>query len=98
MEQQKPRHDLAEVKRLVGAGLVIVSGVALIGARALGMSYNDILNTVLRLERGDFYKSMTAYRDHRLWQDVYRPQTSAGLIYLKLTIEDGLVVLSFKEL
>jgi motility quorum-sensing regulator/GCU-specific mRNA interferase toxin len=98
MEQQKPRHDLAEVKRLVRTGRVIVSGVALIGARTLGMSYNDILDTVLLLKRDDFYKSMTAYRNHRLWQDVYRPQTSAGPIYLKLTIEDGVVVLSFKEL
>jgi motility quorum-sensing regulator/GCU-specific mRNA interferase toxin len=40
---------------------------------------------------------------HRLgevkkWQDVYNPATPVGKIYLKLTIADGVVILSFKEL
>lgn len=40
---------------------------------------------------------MTTYSDHRLWQDVYCPLTSAGRIYLKLSIDEGLLVVSFKE-
>jgi motility quorum-sensing regulator/GCU-specific mRNA interferase toxin len=98
MEQCKPRHDLEEIKRLVREDKVIVTGVALSGARVLGLSHKDILCAVSALERGDFYKSMTAFRDHRLWQDVYRPVTAAGPLYLKLTIEDQVVILSFKEL
>jgi motility quorum-sensing regulator/GCU-specific mRNA interferase toxin len=98
MEQQIPRHDLANVKRLISAGNVIVTGTALSGARALGLGYADILKAALALERGDFYKSMTAYRNHHLWQDVYHPITAVGSVYLKLTIEDQAVILSFKEL
>lgn len=34
---------------------------------------------------------------HTVWQDVYRPLTSAGRIYLKLTVIDDLLIVSFKE-
>jgi len=30
----------------------------------------------------DFYKSMTTYADHTIWQDVYRPRTIHGSVYL----------------
>ncbi|MCK5228824.1 MAG: type II toxin-antitoxin system MqsR family toxin, partial [Desulfobulbaceae bacterium] len=43
-------------------------------------------------------KSMTTYTDHRIWQDVYRPETSAGDVYLKLTVIDEVLIVSFKEL
>jgi len=46
----------------------------------------------------DFYKSMTTYADHRIWQDVYRPTTIAGDVYLKLTVIDDVLIVSFKEL
>jgi motility quorum-sensing regulator / GCU-specific mRNA interferase toxin len=36
--------------------------------------------------------------DHAIWQDVYRPGTSAGEVYLKLTIIDDVLIVSFKEL
>jgi motility quorum-sensing regulator/GCU-specific mRNA interferase toxin len=98
MEQQKPRHDLAKVKRLVREGKVIVTWTALSGARMLGLGYSDILHTALGLERDDFYKSMTTCRDHHLWQDVYRPATAAGPVYLTLAIEEQVVIISFKEL
>jgi motility quorum-sensing regulator / GCU-specific mRNA interferase toxin len=41
---------------------------------------------------------MTTYADHRIWQDVYHPQTSAGPIYLKLTVVEHVLIVSFKEL
>ena len=46
----------------------------------------------------DFYKSMTTYGDHTIWQDVYRPKTKAGEVYLKLTVIDDVLIVSFKEL
>lgn len=46
----------------------------------------------------DFYKSMTAYADHKVWQHVYRPTTKAGEVYLKLTVIDDVLIVSFKEL
>ena len=98
MEQQTPRHDLAEIQRRIREGKVIVTISALAGAQNLGLALTDILDTALALERRDFYKSMTAYRDHRLWMDVYRPKTHAGPVYLKLTLEEDAVSISFKEL
>ncbi len=46
-----------------------------------------------------FYKSMTTYADHRIWQDVYRTKISSGdEVYLKLTVIDDVLIVSFKEL
>jgi motility quorum-sensing regulator/GCU-specific mRNA interferase toxin len=41
---------------------------------------------------------MTTHADHRVWQDVYRPKTRAGEVYLKLTVLDDVLIVSFKEL
>ena len=46
----------------------------------------------------DFHKSMTTHADHRVWQDVYRPTTPAGDVYVKLTVIDDVLIVSFKEL
>jgi motility quorum-sensing regulator/GCU-specific mRNA interferase toxin len=41
---------------------------------------------------------MTTHADHTLWQDVYRPETAVGYVYLKLMVVDELLIVSFKEL
>ena len=47
----------------------------------------------------DFHKSMTTHADHRIWQDVYRTRTANGVeVYLKLTVMNDLLIVSFKEL
>lgn len=97
MEKHRPHHSLAEIKQLVEAGEVDFTQVALQGALSLGMFQEDILNVVCSLTSKDFYKSMTSHADHRRWQDVYHPKTDAGTIYLKLTIQNGVLILSFKE-
>ena len=53
---------------------------------------------VMALTPADFYKSMTTHADHTVWQDVYRPSTQAGDVYLKLTVIDDVLIVSFKEL
>ena len=53
---------------------------------------------VMSLSSTDFYKSMTTYADHKVWQDVYRPSTEFGDVYLKLNVINDLVIISFKEL
>jgi len=50
------------------------------------------------LKAADFYKSMTTYADYTVWQDVYRPHTRSGDLYLKLTVIDDVLIVSFKEL
>jgi len=54
---------------------------------------------VLALTPADFYKSMTTYADHRVWQDVYRAKSTNGdEVYLKLTVIDDVLIVSFREL
>jgi motility quorum-sensing regulator/GCU-specific mRNA interferase toxin len=62
------------------------------------MEFSDVLAVVMALTPADFYKSMTTHSDHTVWQDVYRPSTDAGDVYLKLTVMDDVLIVSFKEL
>lgn len=42
---------------------------------------------------------MTTHADHRIWQDVYHAKTASGAeVYLKLTVIDDVLIVSFKEL
>lgn len=42
---------------------------------------------------------MTAYADHRVWQDVHHVPSSAGMLYVKFTADTvtEFLLLSFKE-
>jgi len=64
----------------------------------LGLELPDMLAVVMELSPADFYKSMTTHADHTVWQDVYRPTTKAGDVYLKLTVINDVLIVSFKEL
>jgi motility quorum-sensing regulator/GCU-specific mRNA interferase toxin len=57
-----------------------------------------LLDHLIALTAADFYKSMTTHADHTVWQDVYRPSTQGGDVYLKLTVIDDVLIVSFKEL
>jgi motility quorum-sensing regulator/GCU-specific mRNA interferase toxin len=100
MEKGSPHCKLPAVKALVQAGRVRATASAFVGARDLGI--NDLAGMcaiVLALNSDDFYKSMTTHGDHRIWQDVYRGITADGIeVYLKLTVIDDLLIVSFKEL
>lgn len=98
MEKRSPHCPLPRIKVLVESGRVRTTHTARAGAVELGFSFSDMLAVVLDLKPSDFYKSMTTYADHTIWQDVYRPKTRAGDVYLKLTVTDDVLIVSFKEL
>jgi motility quorum-sensing regulator/GCU-specific mRNA interferase toxin len=98
MEKRTPHYKLAVVKAMAAAGRVRVTVSALAGGAALGFGFEGIIGVVAELTSKDFYKSMTTHADHRVWQDVYRPRTPAGEVYLKLTVLDDVLIVSFKEL
>ena len=98
MEKRTPHCSLARVKALIGEGKVRTTHTARVGAVALGFGFQEMLAVVLSLQPADFYKSMTTYADNAIWQDVYRPKTAAGDVYLKLTVLDDVLIVSFKEL
>jgi motility quorum-sensing regulator/GCU-specific mRNA interferase toxin len=83
---------------LIAAGRVRTTHATRAGADALGLDYPGLLAVVSALTPSDFYKSMTTHADHTIWQDVYRPNTSVGDVYLKLTVIDDVLIVSFKEL
>ena len=95
-----PHCKLSVVKALVEAGKVKATASAFNGARELGI--NDLAGmcaVVMSLTSADFYKSMTTHADHRIWQDVYHAKTAHGAdVYLKLTVIDDVLIVSFKEL
>ncbi len=68
--------------------------------RSLGIDDLDgICAVLLALEPRHFYKSMTTHADHRIWQDVYHASTQAGDdVYIKLTVIEDVLIVSFKEL
>jgi motility quorum-sensing regulator / GCU-specific mRNA interferase toxin len=78
MEKQTPHCTLSVVNAMIEAENVRSTRSVLMGGEAIGFSFDDIIDVVMALAPIDFYKSMTAHTDHRVWQDVYRPTTSAG--------------------
>ena len=100
MEKGSPHCKLSVVKALIEADRVKATASAFNGARDLGI--NDLAGmcaVVMSLTSADFFKSMTTHADHRIWQDVYRTSTANSAdVYLKLTVIDDVLIVSFKEL
>ena len=98
MEKGTPHCKLSVVKALIAAGNVRATVSALAGGAALGFDFAGIVSVVMTLIPANFHKSMTTHANHRIWQDVYQPTTPAGKVYLKLTVIDDVLIVSFKEL
>ena len=98
MEKFKPHCELPIVKAMLQAGKVRITTSALAGADALGLDFDEIVSIVMALTVKDFYKSMTSHNNYEEWQDVYRPTTHVGEVYLKLIVVNDVLILSFKEL
>ncbi|WP_354685901.1 type II toxin-antitoxin system MqsR family toxin [Cupriavidus necator] len=96
MEKGTAHYPLWRVRELIAAGRVSLTMSAFQGARNRCLTRGDVLDVVARIQSADFYKSMTTYVDHTVWQDVYRPCTSYGAIYLKLTVTEEVLIVSFK--
>jgi len=100
MEKRKPTYDLAAIQSAFATvdGLRATSR-ALRDAAALGFEAQGIVDTVQSMRRDHFFKSMTSYADHRVWQDVYYVPSEVGTLYVKFTADalTEFVLLSFKE-
>ena len=99
-EKRKPTYDLDAFKAtFASVESLAVTGTALRSAAALGYGRAEIVDTIQTMQRGHFYKSMTAYADSRLWQDVYHVPSPVGVLYVKFTADaiTEFLLLSFKE-
>ena len=99
MEKRRPHHNLARVQaEVVRLGAAAFTKTALDGGRAMGLTSAEMLAVIASLSRRNFYKSMTSYADHRLWQDVYHAGTPVRKeAYIKITLCDAVLVIQFKE-
>ncbi len=79
-------------------GVAAFTKTALDGGRSMGLTSTEMLAVIAGLSRRNFYKSMTTYADHKVWQDVYHAATPAGKdAYVKITFRDTAPVIQFKE-
>jgi motility quorum-sensing regulator / GCU-specific mRNA interferase toxin len=100
MERRRPTHDLDAVKRALGStDTLAVTTSALRDAAALGFDRGGIVETILSIEPRMFFKSMTTFTDHRVWQDVYHMPARGLTLYVKFqtNVVTSFTMMSFKE-
>ena len=97
MQKRKAHYPLATIKGLISEGRVSFTMTALAGGAAMGFDSEEMLEVVSGLKAKDLYKSMTSHADHKVWHDVYHADTERGVVYLKLTVVEKLLIISFKE-
>lgn len=100
MEKRKPTYDLEAIQAaFTSVERLNATGSAIRGAAAIGFGRREIVSTIQSIRRTHFFKSMTSYADHRLWQDVYYVPSAAGTLYVKFTADvvTEFLLLSFKE-
>ncbi len=102
MDKKSRSYDLESLKQTFSDVESLGSRVtnsAFKGAQELGFSRQCIVEVIQSLEIKNFYKSMTSYADHKVWQDVYHAQYEGKEIYLKFTTkaEETFLLISFKE-
>ncbi|MEN5091547.1 type II toxin-antitoxin system MqsR family toxin [Pseudomonas protegens] len=100
MEKKTPHYDLSLIKaQVVRQGAQAFTRSALLCGKELGLSLAAMQRVIAGLQGSMFYKSMTTYHDHRVWQDVYYTGIDNRTLYIKITQRPGIgpPVISFKE-
>jgi motility quorum-sensing regulator/GCU-specific mRNA interferase toxin len=101
MEKRKPHYSLNQLQdMLADEHTRIITRRCKQEAAQIGY-FDDamIVERVLRLTCKEFYKSMTAYDNPQLWQDVYKSDDGERSLYIKLQLsigKDKAVVIQFK--
>lgn len=100
MEKKRPTYDLEAIKTAFGSvEQLAMTSSALRDATALGFDRAGVVETIAGIERRMFYKSMTTFADHRVWQDVYHVPARGMTLYVKFQADvvTEFTVMSFKE-
>ena len=96
MEKFKPTYNLEEFKK----SDFEITKTAQKTAEELGFDKQSIHKFIsTKMERKHFYKSMTSYANHKIWQDVYHVPCGNLILYVKFTqdVISEFTLLSFKE-
>ncbi|SDR63870.1 motility quorum-sensing regulator / GCU-specific mRNA interferase toxin [Rhizobiales bacterium GAS113] len=100
MEKRRPTYDLQAIQLAIGSTETLaMTTSALREAAALGFDRGAIVEVIRSIERPMFFKSMTTFADHRVWQDVYHVPARDLQLYIKFQADvvTEFVVMSFKE-
>jgi motility quorum-sensing regulator/GCU-specific mRNA interferase toxin len=99
MVKKKPHYNLSAIRAIVARDrMAVFTAAARAGFMGMGLSATEALAVVASLSGAMLFKSMTTSADHQLWQDVYHaPCPNGKIAYIKLTMQDGAVVIQFKE-
>ena len=95
MDKFTPTYSLEEFKKSDFSITVTAKKTAY----ELGFTTEDIHEVVSTMETKHFYKSMTSYANHKIWQDVYHVPCGDLILYVKFTqnVISEFTLLSFKE-
>jgi motility quorum-sensing regulator/GCU-specific mRNA interferase toxin len=99
VEKRTPHYALDSIKAtFTTAASLRMTRTAQDAAFSLGLLLADVVRLIQGMTREQFYKSMTAFADHRIWQDVYHVPFDGLVLYVKFTTDaHGYLVISFKE-
>lgn len=100
MEKRRPTYDIEAIKSSIGsAETVSMTSSARRHAARLGFKRDEVATIIQGITRVMFYKSMTTYGDHRVWQDVYHVPAGDMVLYVKFQADviAEFTVMSFKE-
>lgn len=90
-------YELEWVQHLVQSGKYLITQEAALHASELEFTEQDVVDCVLQLDLGDFYKTMESRTRPGFFQDVYRPTYCNERIYLKVQVDScGAVIIQFK--
>jgi len=101
MEKRKPHYSLSLLQELLrDEHTRIITKTCKVEAAQIGY-FDDlmIVERVMQLTWKEFQKSMTAYNNSKLWQDVYKSEDEDRSLYIKLQLAIGdvkAVVIQFK--
>ena len=95
MEKFTPTYNLEEFKK----SDFEFTKTSLKSSKELGFEESDVRDVVSTMKREHFYKSMTSYANHKIWQDVYHVPYENLVLYVKFTqnVISEFTLLSFKE-
>lgn len=101
MEKRKLHYLLTQLQELLEDERTrIITRICKLEAAQVGYIDDEmIVERVQRLTRKEFYKSMTAYGNPKLWQDVYKSDDGERSLYIKLQLAvtgKKTVVIQFK--
>ena len=99
MEKRTPHYALDSIKAtFTTVASLRITMTARSSAFGLGLVLAAVVTIIQGMTREQFYKSMTSFADHRVWQDAYHVPFESTVLYVKFTTDaQGHLVISFKE-